>query len=258
MFSAERKQSLGDWSSVGCAAHRAVADVRGCRSLHGVAVATRDRNANSKTKRYRAKSRSRYLGALSAVRGFAPPLVPSVFALAGWRRGVEYPSETLYQNEKRRRPHCTTSLPSADLARTGDPRLPFDEEESAHGLHLTGGERQLRAAADPPRPQRLRRADGRRRPHGSGGVQIALRRRALQLAEINSKKRTKAKTAAEAEAKPKPRPRPKPPRGGKRAGRPKKGDQQKHQGARGDHPARRKRTPPARLQERRRPHSPHF
>jgi Subtilase family len=87
------QQSTSGWESVGCGGHRAVADVSADADPYtGVAV-------------YDSGFECEYepdvvvhwcpIGGTS----LASPLVASIFALAGGANGVEYPAQTLYENE---------------------------------------------------------------------------------------------------------------------------------------------------------------
>ncbi len=90
------QQDVSDWSAVGCAKTRAVADVAADADPYtGVAV-------------YDATAECEYEEAGQALIGhwctvggtsLASPLIASTFALAGGAHGVSYPARTLYENE---------------------------------------------------------------------------------------------------------------------------------------------------------------
>ncbi len=90
------QQGVSDWSTVGCAKKRAVADVAADADPYtGVAI-------------YDATAKCEYeeagkvlLGQWCTVGGtsLASPLIASTFALAGGAHGVAYPARTLYEND---------------------------------------------------------------------------------------------------------------------------------------------------------------
>jgi len=85
------QQSISDWSSVGCGTGRSVADVAADADPY-TGVAIYDSTPESPTE-----------GAPSWIpvggTSLASPIIASVFALAGGANGVEYPAETLYENQ---------------------------------------------------------------------------------------------------------------------------------------------------------------
>ncbi len=130
------QQNATDWSSVGCGAHRAVADVSADADPYtGVAV------------RYSrpTECESEGLPDWCTIGGtsLASPIVASTFALAGGAATVKYPAQTLYQNQKLR----PTSLHDIDASATsgsnGRCSLPFNEEDPPF---LTGCTPQQEAA----------------------------------------------------------------------------------------------------------------
>ena len=80
--------NVADWSLVGCGGKRAVADVSADADPY-TGVAVYDSQPGEEAETWRA------LGGTS----LASPLIASVFALAGGAHGVNYPAQTLYENE---------------------------------------------------------------------------------------------------------------------------------------------------------------
>jgi hypothetical protein len=80
------QSSLPDWSSVGCGAYRAVADISAVADPH-TGVAVYDSNSECATHWCTFGGTS-----------LSSPLVASTFALAGGAHGVEYPAKTPYEN----------------------------------------------------------------------------------------------------------------------------------------------------------------
>ena len=91
------QQSVSDWSGVGCASKRAVADVAADADPYtGVAV-----HDTSPECEYRYEEGGvKHVAYWCTIGGtsLATPLIASVFALAGGANGVEYPAKTLYEN----------------------------------------------------------------------------------------------------------------------------------------------------------------
>ncbi len=84
------QQEVPDWSSVGCAARRAVADVAAdADPFTGVAVYDSTPNKSGAVEKW-----EKDFGGTS----LASPIIAAVFALAGGAHGVEYPAQTLYEN----------------------------------------------------------------------------------------------------------------------------------------------------------------
>jgi hypothetical protein len=82
------QQLVADWSSVGCAGKRAVADVSADADPYtGVAVFD--------STEYEHNKGWSMIGGTSV----ASPIIASTFALAGGANGVDYPAATLYENE---------------------------------------------------------------------------------------------------------------------------------------------------------------
>jgi hypothetical protein len=107
------QQSVSDWHEVGCASKRAVADVAvDADPYTGFALYdTTPAPEESATHWYTYGGTS-----------LASPIIASTFALAGGAGGVQYPAETLYQNEKLR----PASL-NATSGSNGKCSEPFDE-----------------------------------------------------------------------------------------------------------------------------------
>jgi len=107
------QQSVSDWHEVGCVSKRAVADVAvDADPYTGFAVYdTTPAPEESATHWYTYGGTS-----------LASPIIASTFVLAGGAGGVQYPAETLYQNQKLRPPslHATSGS-------NGKCSEPFDE-----------------------------------------------------------------------------------------------------------------------------------
>jgi hypothetical protein len=103
------QQSVADWSSVGCADKRAVADVSADADPYtGIAV-------------YDSQSIGEEWGAVGGT-SLASPLIASTFALAGGAHGVAYPARTLYENAA----DSPTSLHDVTVGSNGECLKPFD------------------------------------------------------------------------------------------------------------------------------------
>jgi subtilase family protein len=96
-FSAQPWQrTMPDWGSLGCAEHRAVADISADADPY-TGVAVYDSNGECE---YEEAGRVHFgpwctLGGTS----LSSPLIAAAFALAGGSQGVPYPAKTLYENE---------------------------------------------------------------------------------------------------------------------------------------------------------------
>ena len=90
------QQSTSDWESVGCGQHRAVADVSADADPY-TGIAMYDSTAECEYEEGGTILKGHWctIGGTS----LASPLVASVFALAGGANGVEYPAQSLYENE---------------------------------------------------------------------------------------------------------------------------------------------------------------
>jgi len=90
------QQGVSDWSGVGCARKRAVADVAADADPY-TGVAIYDASAECEYE----ESGTILLGHWCTVGGtsLASPLIASTYALAGGAHGVPYPARTLYENE---------------------------------------------------------------------------------------------------------------------------------------------------------------
>ena len=116
------QQSVSDWSTLGCASKRAVADVAADADPYtGVAVYDSSPECEYEYKEGKAKRVGHWctIGGTS----LASPLIASVFALAGGANGVEYPAKTLYENEVR----APESLHDITLGSNGECTKPFTE-----------------------------------------------------------------------------------------------------------------------------------
>jgi len=129
------QQSTSDWESVGCGEHRAVADVSADADPY-TGIAMYDSTAECEYEEGGAFHKTHWctIGGTS----LASPLVASVFALAGGAGGVEYPAETLYENEI----EDPTSLHDITSGSNGSCAAQFDEEDGLSGCTV------LQEAAD--------------------------------------------------------------------------------------------------------------
>jgi hypothetical protein len=89
--------SVADWSSVGCADKRAVADVSADADPYS-GVAVHDTSPECEYKYKEAGVEHVLYWCTIGGTSLASPLVASVFALAGGAQGVQYPAQTLYEN----------------------------------------------------------------------------------------------------------------------------------------------------------------
>jgi hypothetical protein len=117
-FAAPEWQSAEpDWSSLGCGSGRATADVSADADPYtGMAIydSTPESPENSEEPGWTT------VGGTS----LAAPLIAATFALAGGASGVEYPAQTLYENELA----DPTSLHDVTEGSNGECATPFDEE----------------------------------------------------------------------------------------------------------------------------------
>jgi hypothetical protein len=120
------QQSASDWSSVGCGAHRAVADISADADPYtGLAV------YDSAFECEYEEGSTLHVTHWCAIGGtsLASPLVASIFALAGGANGVAYPAQTLYENEL----EDPTTLHDVLTGSNGECTKPFNEEEGLLG-----------------------------------------------------------------------------------------------------------------------------
>ncbi len=117
------QQSVSDWSGVGCATKRAVADVAADADPYtGVAV-----HDTSPECEYRYEEAGvKHVAYWCTIGGtsLATPLIASVFALAGGANGVEYPAKTLYENALK----SPGSLHDVTVGSNGECAEPFLED----------------------------------------------------------------------------------------------------------------------------------
>jgi hypothetical protein len=114
------QQSVGDWASVGCEAHRGLSH----RALSDVAA---DADPYTGVAVYDSYPEGLGDGAeWSAIGGtsLASPLIAATFALAGGSGGVKYPARTLYENVAK----APTSLHDVTAGSNGECTSPFEEE----------------------------------------------------------------------------------------------------------------------------------
>jgi Subtilase family len=115
------QQNVSDWSSVGCGKKRAVADVSADADPYtGMAV------YDSAFKCEYEEDGVAHVVHWCTIGGtsLAAPLIAATFALAGGANGVEYPAQTLYENELA----DPTSLHDVTEGSNGECTKPFDEE----------------------------------------------------------------------------------------------------------------------------------
>jgi hypothetical protein len=118
------QQHVADWKEVGCGTKRAVADV----SADGDPVTGFALYDTNPAPEESANHWYTYGGT-----SLSSPIIASTFALAGGAGGVEYPAETLYQNEKRLPTSLHDVTASSTTGSNGECSEPFDEE-----TYLTG------------------------------------------------------------------------------------------------------------------------
>ncbi len=99
VFTAEPwQQALANWSAVGCASKRALADIAADADPYtGVAV----RYTSSECEYAYTEAKTRHVLHWCTIGGtsLATPLISAVYALAGGADSVSYPAQTLYENE---------------------------------------------------------------------------------------------------------------------------------------------------------------
>jgi Subtilase family len=112
------QQSTSGWESVGCGGHRAVADVAADADPY-TGMAVYDSGFNCE---YEPHVVIHWcpIGGTS----LASPLVASVYALAGGANGVEYPAQTLYENET----EDPATLHDVVSGSNGECTKPFNED----------------------------------------------------------------------------------------------------------------------------------
>jgi Subtilase family len=126
LIAASWQQSTSDWSSVGCGKHRAVADVSADADPYtGVAVYYSGFECKYEEGGTTHLTHWCTIGGTS----LASPLIASVYALVGGANGVEYPAETLYENEA----EDPTTLHDIVSGSNGECTQPFNEEDGLSG-----------------------------------------------------------------------------------------------------------------------------
>lgn len=116
------QQSVADWSSVGCASKRAVADLAADADPYtGLAVYDNSPECEYEYEEHGVPQVLHWctIGGTS----LASPLIASVFALAGGANGVKYPARTLYENAVK----SPGSLFDVSEGSNGECTSPFDE-----------------------------------------------------------------------------------------------------------------------------------
>ena len=116
------QQNVSDWSAVGCATKRAVADVAADADPYtGVAVHYTSPDCEYQYEEAKVK----HVVYWCAIGGtsVASPLIASVFALAGGAGGVAYPAQTLYESELK----SPASLHDVTVGSNGECSKPFTE-----------------------------------------------------------------------------------------------------------------------------------
>jgi hypothetical protein len=120
------QQNVADWESVGCGTHRAVADVSADADPYtGLAVRYSEPTCRFEYEEESGEIKSVPNWCTIGGTSLASPLIASVYALAGGAGGVEYPAQTLYQNEKMR----PAALHDISTGSNGKCSRPFDEVE---------------------------------------------------------------------------------------------------------------------------------
>jgi hypothetical protein len=92
------QQTLANWSAVGCASKRALADIAADADPYtGVAV----RYTSPECEYSHTEAKTRHVLHWCTIGGtsLSTPLISAVYALAGGAAGVSYPAQTLYENE---------------------------------------------------------------------------------------------------------------------------------------------------------------
>jgi hypothetical protein len=120
--------SVADWSAVGCAGKRAVADVSADADPYS-GVAVHDTSPECKYQYEEAKIKHVLYWCTIGGTSLASPLVASVFALAGGAHGVEYPAQTLYENAL----VSPASLHDVTAGSNAECLAPFDEKTGLQG-----------------------------------------------------------------------------------------------------------------------------
>ncbi len=117
------QRGLSGWSAVGCESKRAVADVSADADPYtGVAVYD--------STPVQTESGKRVLGWVPiGGTSLASPLIASAFALGGGAGGVEYPAETLYENQLK----SPASLHDVQSGSNGECSEPFNDETGLSG-----------------------------------------------------------------------------------------------------------------------------
>jgi hypothetical protein len=122
------QQSVSDWSKVGCADKRAVADVSADADPY-TGLAVYDSSPECETsyeeegEKGEAVEHSVHWCTIGGT-SLASPLIASVFALAGGAQGLEYPAQALYENADK----SPASLYDVTEGSNGECLSPFDEE----------------------------------------------------------------------------------------------------------------------------------
>jgi hypothetical protein len=117
------QQDVADWSAVGCATKRAVADVAADADPYtGVAV----HDTSPECEYAYEEAGVKHVAYWCTIGGtsVASPLVASVFALAGGADGAAYPAETLYESELK----SPASLHDVTVGSNGECTEPFLED----------------------------------------------------------------------------------------------------------------------------------
>jgi hypothetical protein len=116
------QQGVADWSGVGCAAKRAIADVAADADPY-TGFAVHDSSPECEAS-YEEAGVKHVLPSWCTLGGtsLSSPLLASVFALAGGAGGVRYPARTVYENETR----SPASLHDVTLGSNGECASGFD------------------------------------------------------------------------------------------------------------------------------------
>ncbi len=120
--------SVADWSSVGCAGKRAVADVAADADPYS-GLAVHDTSPDCAYKYKEAGVEHVLYWCTIGGTSLASPLIASVFALAGGAQGVKYPAQTLYENAI----VSPASLHDVTAGSNAECLAPFDEKTGLQG-----------------------------------------------------------------------------------------------------------------------------
>jgi len=93
------QQAVSDWSGIGCATKRVIADVSADADPH-TGIAVTDSSSACETEYSESGTTHVIHWCTYGGTSLASPIIASVFALAGGAHGIAYPAQTLYANER--------------------------------------------------------------------------------------------------------------------------------------------------------------